>query len=154
MKPSGSTARSRSAAAQSTTSMVCSNTPPSGWNAGFWGTEAHALQLRKEFLQVIHPPQLPEEHRRMLRLQKRLFHLLKDALGRNGFHIDFPAERQRPFLDLRVQPRGELSRPEHAQRVLGKGLFVHAADDPRLQIGLSAPVVDHLAGQHVAASWR
>ena len=30
-----------SAAAQSTTSMVCSNTPPSGWNAGFWGTEAH-----------------------------------------------------------------------------------------------------------------
>ena len=41
MKPSGSTARSRSAAAQSTTSMVCSNTPPSGWNAGFWGTEAH-----------------------------------------------------------------------------------------------------------------
>jgi hypothetical protein len=87
--------------------------------------------------------------RRPLRPQQQLLEFAPDALGGQIVEWNVPADCLGGLIRPEIEPRGKLQRPQHAQRIVRKGVRVDDAQDAPLEIVAPVEGVDVVAGQRI-----
>ncbi len=127
-------------------------TSPSGMPLRVLGAVDQGFELRE----VAHPSgdaQELEPARDLPALEQELAPLVEDALGRQAFERDRPAQLDGLGRRVELEARHQLHAAQHAQRILDEALG-GVAQQPPLEVAAAAERVLELAGREVDRASR
>ena len=106
------------------------------------------FQFRKEPQQRRVPQEL-KPHGRAFALEQQLAELLEHAFGRNLPQVQPPTQFHQRRIRAHVEARAELRHAQAAQRILGKGVCIHRAEQPALKIPTATVGIQDFSRQNI-----